>query len=151
MAYFFDETPAQRRERYLRPVAEHGIGVFMGIIFPFTPVTSLYRGDDPQKVASQTIASALTSWLIAQSLGAQIPLGGIAAARGPIFGTLTRPLAPAAIAVGTTVVALELQQTLHSNVGMEEIPGSEGGYTNPMGGSDETYYPFKGLVDYIFG
>lgn len=148
MAYFFDETPTQRRERYLRPVVEDGIGVFLGIIFPFTPLTSLYRGDDPQKVTSQTVASGIGTWLIAQSLGVQIPLGGIAAARGPVFAAVGSQVVPA---VGATVVALELQQTLHSNVGMEEIPGSNGGYTNPMGGSDETYYPFKGLVDYVFG
>ena len=45
----------------------------------------------------------------------------------------------------------ELQTTLHSNVGMQRGP-VEGTYINPMGGSsDEAYYPFKGLVDRIFG
>lgn len=47
----------------------------------------------------------------------------------------------------------ELGKTMTDNIGMQEIPGSRGGYTNPMGGSDdnEFYYPFKGTIDYIFG
>lgn len=44
----------------------------------------------------------------------------------------------------------ELQTTTRKNLGMQEIPGSRGGYTNPMAGGDETWYPFKGLIDYIF-
>lgn len=44
----------------------------------------------------------------------------------------------------------ELGKTMTGNLGMKEIPGSRGGYTNPMSGGDETYYPFKGLIDYIF-
>jgi len=148
----FDFDEKEMQEKYLLPVAEYNIGVALGIIFPFTPISSLYRGEDPDKVASQTVASALSTWLIAQYYGATIPLGGVAAARGPVFTAVARSSAPAIVGTAAFVSARELQKTLHANVGMEPIPGSGGGYSNPMGGgSDETYYPFKGLVDRIFG
>ena len=44
----------------------------------------------------------------------------------------------------------ELGETVTGNIGMEPIPGSGGGYSNPMGGSDEHYYPFKSFFDWIF-
>ena len=129
------------------PMLDFAIGVEMGIIFPFTPVTSMLRGEDPEIVAAQTVSSGLATWLIAQSVGATIPLGGIAAGRPAIFAAVGA--APVGVAIATAVAASELQETLHSNIGMEPIPGSGGGYTNPMGGTGETYYPGKGVVDWV--
>ena len=56
-------------------------------------------------------------------------------------------VAPAVIAVTAGVVASELQTTLHGNLGMEEIPGSMGGYSHPMGGGDSSYHPFQWFFD----
>jgi len=137
----------KQRLDVIDPMLDFAIGVELGIIFPFTPITSMYRGEDPQIVAAQTVSSAVSTWLIAQSMGATIPLGGVAAARPAVFAAVS----PAALVVASAVMASELQETLHSNIGMEPIPGSGGGYTNPMGGSGETYYPGKGVVDWIGG
>ena len=45
------------------------------------------------------------------------------------------------------VSAYELSKTKTGNLGMQSIPGSSGGYTNPMGGGSDSYYPFKGFFD----
>lgn len=52
-----------------------------------------------------------------------------------------------AAVAGTGLVASELEKTLHGNLGMEEIPGSRGGYTHPMGGGDSSYHPFQWFFD----
>lgn len=91
---------------------------------------------------------ALTSWLTGQSY-VSASSAAFTAITGVSPGVVLAPVAGIATAA---VLGSELQRTLHSNVGMQEIPGSRGGYSNPMGGgSDESYYPFKGLVDYIIG
>jgi hypothetical protein len=56
-------------------------------------------------------------------------------------------VAPAVVVVSAGVVASELQSTLHGNLGMEEIPGSMGGYSHPMGGGDSSYHPFQWFFD----
>lgn len=123
----------------------------MGIMFPFTPITSMIRGKPAQEIIAQTAASSISTWLMLQYYGASVPFGGVTAARPAIFSNLARASAPAIVAGVGVIMASELQETLHSNIGMEEIPGSGGGYSNPMGGSGETYYPFKGIVDYFTG
>jgi len=60
---------------------------------------------------------------------------------------LSRATGVASFVVGTGVVASELQSTLHGNLGMQEIPGSMGGYSHPMGGGDSSYYPFQSFFD----
>lgn len=92
-------------------------------------------------------AYALTAWLTGQSyvsLGSSI----FTAVTGTTPGAVLAPVIGVTAAV---VLGNELQTTMHSNVGMEPIPGSGGGYSNPMGGSDDFYYPGKGIIDYIFG
>lgn len=122
----------------------------MGMIFPFTPISSMIQGEDPQKVVAQAAASSIATWLFMQYLGVSIPFGGITAARPAVFSSVGTAAAPAIVAGVGVLVASELQKTLHSNIGMQEIPGSQGGYTNPMGGSgSDTYYPGKGLVDWV--
>jgi len=64
---------------------------------------------------------------------------------GLFFYIVRQPQLPA-LAV-TAVVASELQSTLHGNLGMEEIPGSMGGYSHPMGGGDSSYHPFQWFFD----
>ena len=92
-------------------------------------------------------ATALTAWLTGQSY-VSTTSAMFTAVTGVTPGTVILPMAGIATAA---VLGNELQTTLHSNIGMQEIPGSGGGYTNPMGGTGETYYPFKGLVDYFTG
>lgn len=140
-----------KNEKQLRSLVDFNTGVALGMLFPATPLTSMYRGEDTQKIVAQTAASSITTWLFLQYLGVSVPIGGITAVRPAVFGSVTTAVAPALAAGAGVVMASELQTTLHSNLGMEEIPGSRGGYSNPMGGSSETYYPFKGLVDYFKG
>lgn len=92
-------------------------------------------------------ATALTAWLTGQTY-VSTSSAIFTAVTGSTPGAVLTPMAGITAAV---VLGNELQTTLHSNLGMQEIPGSGGGYTNPMGGSGETYYPFKGLVDYFKG
>ena len=77
------------------------------------------------------------------------------------FWTLHQSINPArnmAIRAGGPVAIMaaaqvELSKTKVSNLGMEPIPGVEGAYSNPMGGSsgNDFYYPGKGLVDWFKG
>lgn len=64
---------------------------------------------------------------------------------GFVFHLVRQPQLPALAA--TAVVASELQSTLHGNLGMQEIPGSMGGYSHPMGGGDSSYHPFQWFFD----
>lgn len=48
---------------------EFNTGVALGIILPFTPLSSLYAGEDPQEIVGQSIGSALTTWLVATAFG----------------------------------------------------------------------------------
>jgi hypothetical protein len=64
---------------------------------------------------------------------------------------ITRALVPTVVVSAGVVAATELSKTKTGNIGMQPIPGSGGGYSNPLGGSDETYYPFKSFFDWIFG
>ena len=74
-----------------------------------------------------------------------------------LYRTLSTPVrygryaASSAAPVLGVASAVELSKTKTGNIGMRSIPSSGGGYSNPMGGSDETYYPFKGVIDAIFG
>ena len=69
------------------------------------------------------------------------------------YRLITTPVryAPRAVPVLAAVSAVELSRTKTGNIGMQQIPSSGGAYTNPMGGGDDNYYPFKGLVDLIKG
>ena len=53
--------------------------------------------------------------------------------------------------VGVAVGGYELYSTATRNVGTEPVPHVEGAYTNSMsgGGSDDFYYPGKGIVDWV--
>ena len=94
---------------------EFNIGVSLGIIFPFTPVTSMMKSRDTEEILGQALASALGTWLIAASYGASLPLGGIAATRGPVFGAVARASAPAAIGIpfATAVVTTDAFVDFH--------------------------------------
>lgn len=93
-------------------------------------------------------AYAVTAWATGQtyvSMGSAI----FTAVTGSSPGVVVAPVLGVTAAV---VLGNELQTTLHSNVGMEPIPGSGGGYSNPMGGSgDDFHYPGKGIIEYLFG
>ena len=122
----------------------------------FVPGLSSYRISQGQSkhqmIGSVALPAAtaftLTAWLTGQT---HVSLGS--AAFTAITGVSPgQALAPALPIVGITAAVImvnELQTSMHSNLGVQEIPGSQGGYTNPMGGSGETYYPFKGLIDWI--
>ena len=58
------------------------------------------------EILGQAAASALGTWLIATSYGASLPLGGIAATRGPVFGAVVRASAPAAIGIPFATAAV---------------------------------------------
>ena len=71
-------------------------------------------------------------------------------ASGNMFGTAVT-FAPVAVGAAAVLIAgSELSKTKTGNLGMQEIPGSRGGYSNPMGGGDSDYYPFKGFFDWLF-
>ena len=61
-----------------------------------------------------------------------------------------RAAVPVVVSTAVVISASELSKTKTGNLGMQEIPGSQGGYTNPMGGGDSNYYPFKGFFDWLF-
>jgi hypothetical protein len=55
----------------------------------------------------------------------------------------------ALVAVEAYMVS-ELGKTMTGNIGIQTVPGVPGAVTHPFeGGSDEIYYPGKGLVDWI--
>lgn len=82
-------------------VMDFQTGVMLGILFPFTPISQLYHGDDPQYVAVQSTASALETWLMITALGGA-ERGAVTAARMkvvmPAVRTVVAPVAPMAAA-----------------------------------------------------
>ena len=59
---WFDRTTDERL-KIIQPMFEFNQGVALGIILPFTPISSLYAGEDPDVVAGQTAGSAIATWL----------------------------------------------------------------------------------------
>jgi hypothetical protein len=67
---------------------------------------------------------------------------------------LTIRAVPTLAALATVYVGWrELNKTVHQNLGMEPVTGVHGAYSHPLsgGGSDDIYYPGKGIVDYFLG
>jgi len=59
----------EERLDVFRPMFEFNIGVATGIMLPFTPISSLYGGEDPETVAAQSAGSALATWITLTALG----------------------------------------------------------------------------------
>jgi hypothetical protein len=95
-----DDAVSKRRQDMMT-VMEFHTGVSLGILFPFTPISQLYHGDDPEYVAAQSTASALETWLMLSALGGA-ESGAVTAARMkvvmPAVRTAVAPALPAAVA-----------------------------------------------------
>ncbi len=99
-------------------------------------VTSIATSRAGYTVAQMAIKSGLR-------IGPMMSFGELARAnRGRYFiGLKHVPV------VAGGVSAYELSRTKTGNLGMQSIPGSGGGYTNPMGGGSDSYFPFEGFFD----
>ena len=103
--YYTDsDTSVQRRRKDIQTVMEFNIGTLQGIVFPFTPITSLYAGDDPDMVAMQSAGSALTTFLTLTALGGAEP-GAITIGRSVATRAVLSTVAPALPAVAAVAGA----------------------------------------------
>lgn len=87
----------EAKERDLKAgyaLAEFNTGVALGILLPFTPINSLYQGEDPQKIVAQSGGSAIITWLMINALGGA-ELGAV---------QMTRSLATRAVVSAATPV-----------------------------------------------
>lgn len=102
-------TESQKRRDDLQAVMEFNIGTLSGIVFPFTPIYSLYEGVDPEIVAGQSVATGLTAWLTLTALGGAeagaVTVGRSVATRAAV-GVLA-PVVPAYAAVKVTDVYID--------------------------------------------
>lgn len=93
---------AEKRREDLAQVGKFQTGVSIGILFPFTPISQLYHGDEVEYVAAQSTASALETWLILTALGGA-ESGALTAARMklvmPAVRTAVGPALPGIVAV----------------------------------------------------
>ena len=68
-----------------------------------------------------------------------------------LYNGVTSPVGQTAILVAAQVYMVsELGKTMTGNIGMQTVPSVPGAVTHPFeGGSDEIYYPGKGIVDWF--
>lgn len=102
--YTDDDTAVQRRRKDMQAVMEFNIGTLQGIVFPFTPITSLYAGDDPDVVAMQSAGSALTAWLTVTALGGA-EAGALTVGRSVSSRAVLSTVAPALPALASVAAA----------------------------------------------
>jgi len=95
---------AKERDRSsAQAIFDFNIGVAKGILMPFTPVMSLYQGEEPQKVVAQSGGSALATWLTIQALGGA-EFGAVQVSRSVATRAATSLVTPALPVVTSVVV-----------------------------------------------
>lgn len=103
--YRFPRSNAEAEDdlRDFEAIAEFNTGVALGILFPFSPVSAMYRGEDTELVATQTVAGWMLTELGIFALGGA-PFGATQMARSVITRyALSNPVIalPAAVVSGT--------------------------------------------------
>jgi len=92
-----------KNEKQLRSLVDFNTGVALGILLPFTPLKSLYEGEDPQKIIAQSISSGLVTWLTIQALGGA-EFGAVQVARSTVTRAVVSSVVPIVPIVAAAVV-----------------------------------------------
>ncbi len=141
--YRYPRNPSEAEQDIedFEAIARFNIGVATGIIFPFSPLSSLYKGEDSDKVITQSISGWMITELGVYSLGGA-PFGAMHAARSMLTRyALANPLVavPAAVVGGTdlyitTMEKLEPEEKTYQPSFWNSIGAALGGTFGGMSG-----------------
>lgn len=140
---FFDESlyrpprtdaEAEQDLRDFETLAEFNTGVALGILFPFSPLSALYKGQDAQKIGTQSVAGWMITELGIYVLGGA-PFGATQAVRSMATRyALSNPViaVPAAVVLGTqayigTMEQLQPEEPTHQPSFWNSIGAALGG------------------------
>jgi len=97
------EAEADQDLKDFRTLAEFNTGVCLGVLLPFTPISALYDGQDPQKIVAQSLGTAIGSWLTIHILGGA-EFGAVQMARSTATRAVASSITPVIPVVASAVV-----------------------------------------------